>query len=540
MLAPWRKSAFAYGLAATGAATVILALTLWLTLQFRRDEENSRTLLLRERSLEESQRLAEIGHFERDILTSEITWAENMYAIHGVESDKFAPSRPSFLDLVIEDSREDVVRNVNAFDNPPADGHFEARICRPSDGAVRTMTYDWKIIRDQEGHAIKTFGVAQDVTDLRLTESKVRENEIRLRDITECMSDFIWEVDENGVITYFESGSHDPMLDIQIGVTKDQNINLAEGVIDRAILIQAMAQQEPFRNLIIALRDKKGDARWVRVSGNPMYDSKGHFVGFRGAGADVTEQRRQRLQQAEREKSDALDRLAGGIAHEINNLLQPVVVYSAMGETEEPEIERTQGYFRKIYMASQQAIRIVQDILTFAREGRAKVEAVSLSNVVKDGLDLMRPTLPSALIVDQSLLGDEVSVSANAGGVHQVLFNLVRNAVDSLGPDGTVIVATGTSVLYSKDSDPWTILPGRYGFFSVTDNGPGIDEQTLSKIFDPFFTTKPQGVGTGLGLSVVAGLVREWGGAVDVVSSEGKTTFTVFVPLVGALRQAAE
>lgn len=121
-----------------------------------------------------------------------------------------------------------------------------------------------------------------------------------------------------------------------------------------------------------------------------------------------------------------------------------------------------------------------------------------------------------------------------------MLFNLVRNAVDAAGPSGTVIIETGTSVLYSKDSDPWTVLPGRYGFFSVTDNGPGLDEQTLSKIFDPFFTTKPRGVGTGLGLSVVAGLVREWGGAVDVVSFKGKTTFTVFVPLVGALKQAAE
>ncbi len=540
VLAPWRKSAFAYGLAATGAATVILTLTLWLTLQFRRDDENRRTLLLKERSLEESQRLAEIGHFERDILTSEIIWGENMYAIHGVEPEEFAPSRPAFLDLVVEESREDVVRNVGAFDNPPADGHFEARICRPCDGAVRTMTYDWRIIRDQDGRAIKAFGVAQDVTDLRRTERKVRENEIRLRDITECMSDFIWEIDENGVITYFESGSHNPMLNIQIGVTKDQNIDLTEGLTDRSMMLQAMAQQEPFRNLIIALRDKQDEARWVRISANPMYDSKNTFIGYRGAGADVTEQRRQRLQQAEREKSDALDRLAGGIAHEINNLLQPVVVYSAMGETEAPEIERTQGYFRKIYMASQQAIRIVQDILTFAREGRAKVESISLSSAVKDGLDLMRPTLPSTLILDQSWFDEEVNVSANAGGVHQVLFNLVRNAVDAAGPNGTVIIETGTSVLYSKDSDPWTVLPGRYGFFSVADNGPGLDEQTLSKIFDPFFTTKPRGVGTGLGLSVVAGLVREWGGAVDVVSFKGKTTFTVFVPLVGALKQAAE
>ncbi|NKB43017.1 MAG: PAS domain S-box protein [Alphaproteobacteria bacterium] len=395
-------------------------------------------------------------------------------------------------------------------------------------------------VYDQDGNPIKSFGVARDVTDLKATEGKARDNEERLQDITECMSDFIWETDQDGVLTYFDTGSGELTIDVEIGVTKDENIDTSEGEGDRSFMNRAMARQESFRNLTFALRNKKNEVRWVRVSANPRFDQDDLFIGFRGAGTDITEQRRERIVENEKYKSDALDRLAGGMAHEINNLLQPVVVYSSMGESEVPQLERTQGYFRKIFTASQQAISIVQDILTFAREQRVKPEPVCLATAISEGLDIIRPTLPTALRLSE--LGADVSlnVAANVGGLHQVLFNLIGNAVDAVGPEGIVSIDAGSVVLYPRDAELWSILPGRYGYFSVTDDGIGMDEQNLSKVFDPFFTTKPHGTGTGLGLSVVAGLVREWGGAVDVQSKPGETVFTVYMPLVHTERQAAE
>lgn len=540
ILAAWRQRAFFFGLAGLGACTVIFLLTLWLSLQFGRDEKNRRTLMFRERSLEESQRLAGVGHFERDILTGEITWAENMYLIHGVTAEAFDPGRTSFFGLVVDEARDVIAERVYQFDVPPTNGNLECKILRPSDGAVRDMIYAWEVIRDQHDVAVKTFGVAQDVTDLRTSEDKVRDNEARLRDIMECMSDFVWETDATGTIMYFETGSNTFSLDIVVGVTRDEHIDTREGEGDVASLVQAIRQHESFRNLNIPLKDKKNQIRWVRVSGNPKFSQNGECIGFRGAGADVTELRQQRILKSEKSKTDALDRLAGGIAHEINNLLQPVIVYSAMGETEIPETARTQGYFKKIYTASQQAKRIVLDILTFAREGRTSPQPISLSAIVEEGLDIIRSTLPSTLKLLTPVEMSELNVSANAGGLHQVLFNLVGNAADAAGPNGEVSVATGSAVLYPRDADRWDILPGRYGYVSVTDDGAGMDEQTINKVFDPFFTTKPRGVGTGLGLSVVAGLVREWGGAVDVKSKAGETVFTVYVPMVEAERLAAE
>ncbi len=540
LLAPWRQSAIFYGLVGVASSLLILLLTAWLSLQIRRDGVNRRTLLLRERSLEESQRLAGVAHFERDISTNALIWAENMFVIHGVHADTFVPGRTSFLSLVVEESRSATQLQVDHFDFPPTNGHLECTICRPSDGAVRDMIYDWEIIHDHDGLAIKAFGVARDVTDLRVTESKARDNEVRLRDITQCMSDFIWETDKSGLITYFESGEDGLALDVEIGVTRSENVDMSAGGGDYAFLTQAMVRHEPFRSLTLPLRNKRGVVRWARLSGNPRFGTDGGFLGFRGAGADITDQREQRLFESEKNKSDALDRLAGGIAHEINNLLQPVVVYSSMGETEAPETVRTQGYFKKIYTASQQAISIVQDILTFAREGRTSLKPVSLAASLTEGLDIIRPTLPPTLSLVGPVGDSDLNVAANPGGLHQVLFNLVRNAVDAAGPQGRVSVEVGSTVLYPKDADRWTVLSGRYGYVSVADNGPGMNEKDLSKVFDPFFTTKPRGVGTGLGLSVVAGLVREWGGAVDVKPQPGETVFTFYVPMAGVEQRAAE
>lgn len=540
ILAPWRQRVVFLGLAGLGASVVIFVLTLWLSLQFRQDEKTRKTLMLKERSLEESQRLAGVGHFERDILTGEITWAENMFVIHGVHADSFVPGRTAFLSLVVEESRSATQQQVYHFDFPPTNGHLECTIRRPSDGVVRELIYDWEIIHDHDGVAIKAFGVARDVTDLRVSESKARDNEVRLRDITQCMSDFIWETGKSGAITYFESGEDGLALDVEFGVTRSENVDMSAGGGDHAFLAQAMGRRESFRSLNVPLRNMRGAVRWARLSGNPRFDADGVFLGFRGAGADITEQREQRLFQSQKNKNDALDRLAGGIAHEINNLLQPVVVYSSMGETEIPETDRTQGYFKKIYTASQQAISIVQDILTFAREGRISPKAVPLAASLAEGLDIIRPTLPPTLSLVGPSGDSDLSVAANPGGLHQVLFNLVGNAVDAAGPKGHVSVEVGSTVLYPKDADRWTVLPGRYGYVSVVDNGPGMDEQSLSKVFDPFFTTKPRGVGTGLGLSVVAGLVREWGGAVEVKSKPGETVFTFYVPLAEVEQQAAE
>lgn len=382
--------------------------------------------------------------------------------------------------------------------------------------------------------------MAQDVTTARNNELTLCESEARLRDITECISDFIWETDAENNLSVFDTGQELPQFEVTGTEPKTGLVDARDGAGDQTLVRQALENQEAFRNLILPLRTIEDDIRWVRVSGNPRFSSDGSFAGFRGAGTDVTEQHNKRIVEQERSKSEALARLAGGMAHEINNLLQPVIVYSSMGESEDPKISRDQGYFTKIFSASQQAIRIVQDVLTFAREGRMASNATSLSDGVSECLDIIRPTLASEMSVQVTRLDSDILVDANQGGLNQVLINLVRNASDAMGGAGEIKISTGQAVLYPRASDAWPILPGRFGFIKVTDTGDGIDQEILDKIFDPFFSTKPTGRGTGLGLSVVAGLLRDWGGAIDVESQPGATTFTIYIPAAQRHQQAAE
>ena len=539
VLGSWGQRAIIYGLAALGASAVILALTLWLSAQYRRDEKTQTALLIKEQSLETSQRMAGIGYFVRDVSEKDFTWADNMYRIHGVSPESFTPDLASTLDLVVEEDRVSLRQKIQSDTASNRNGHAECRIRRP-DGEIRNMVYDWQIIRDHDDMPIQVFGVAQDITNLKERENAIRENEARLRDITECISDFIWEGDENGALTLFETGTNDINLKVVLGQTRDENVDHETGGGDWSEILEAMHLHKPYRNLVVPFRNDDGETRWIRISGNPRFDQKGEFVGYRGAGSDVTETRQRHIANLEVVKSEALARLAGGMAHEINNILQPVVVYSSMGESESKHQSQTEGYFQKIYSATQQAMHIVKDVLTFDREGQAQPNPISLVSTLTESIELIQPTLTNTIIFNDPDSDIVLNVGAHANGMQRVVLNLLRNAADAAGPSGKILVDVGTIVLSPSDAGRRSMLPGRYGYFSVTDNEPGIADDVINKIFDPFFTTKPVGSGTGLGLSVVAGLVREWGGAVEVDGQPGCTKFTVLVPVMTAAQQAAE
>ncbi len=538
VLGPWRQRATIYGIAALGVSLFILALTIWLDSQVRRDEKTRKTLLVSERSLENSQRMAGVGYFERDVRANSYSWSENTYRIHGVSPDTFYPDRDATLSLIIDEDRERIEEKIHYYEKHPGTGQIECRIRRP-DGELRNMVYEWQIITDRDGSPIKVFGVAQDITDLKEKENAIRENEERLQDITECISDFIWEGDKDGVLTHFDSGARDTKIDAVIGETRDENIDHEADGGDASELGQAMDQHKTFRNLVIPFRNKKGDTRWIRISGNPRFDSNGVFIGYRGAGSDVTEQRTLHLNNMETAKSEALARLAGGMAHEINNILQPVMVYSSMGELDKDEEGQIKKYFQKIFSATEQAMHIVKDVLTYAREGRADRTNISLAATMQESVELLRPAMATGITVTVDI-DDDVQVNAQDSGLQRVILNLLRNAADATGSDGNISLHMGRVQIGPDDARQKNLLPGSYGYFTVTDNGPGITEKNLIKIFDPFFTTKPIGAGTGLGLSVVTGLVQEWGGAVDVESRPGRTVFTVYIPVDGAVKQAAE
>jgi len=464
-----------------------------------------------------------------------------MFEIHGRDPATFDPSETAFIDVVVAEDKPRVFAAYRAFEENPASGNLECRILRP-DGQIRHIRYNWKILENDISSAASIFGVAQDVTAIRNAEDIIRDDEERMRDIVECSSDYIWELNSKGAITLFNAaaitqfGAGDGA---GLKVMTSEASDTEDG--DVTFLRQTIRNRLKFRSLLIPVKNAEGDIRWVRISGNPRFDAHGRYLGYRGAGTDVTElYHRQERNEAHR-KAEALGRLASGMAHEINNLLQPIVIYANLGAAEKDLAGTLRQYFNRIGLAAERSMMIVKNVLAFARQTPPNRESVNVGHAVRETVDLLSGTLPAGTIINVNEDTDELSVRVDRTGLTQVLTNLVTNAAEALVDGGKIDVCVNAVSLAPDVAQSLVLVPGVYCRLKVEDTGRGIPPDQLGKVFDPFFTTKSQGKGTGLGLSVVSGLARSWGGTVAVESTPGSgTCFTVYLPIAERHLQAAQ
>ncbi len=234
------------------------------------------------------------------------------------------------------------------------------------------------------------------------------------------------------------------------------------------------------------------------------------------------------------QRMETIGTLAGGIAHDFNNILTPILGYADMIACELPEDAPIRQDIEQVVQAAYRAKGLVQQILAFSRRDEQAYVPLKIECLVKEALKLLRSSLPAnvELICDIKTVGDVLS---DATQIHQVVMNLCTNAYQALGRSGGVVEVELSEVTLQSGGIgcPSELASGRYACLSVTDSGLGMDEHTVSKIFEPFFTTKEVGEGTGLGLSVVHGIVTSHRGAIQVESKPGKgTTVSVWLPIV--------
>jgi PAS domain S-box-containing protein len=379
-----------------------------------------------------------------------------------------------------------------------------------------------------------TLSLVLRMREQQCAQDALRDSEQRFRDMLECSSDYVWETDADEHVIVFE-GSGTELYPPLVGQPGLAFVAQTAEPSDLDKMLACVQARKPYRNVFIPAKGVDGELRWVRSSANPRFDAAGKFLGYRGVGSDVTEIRRARETTEALRKTEALGRLASGLAHEINNLLQPILIYSGFGTSSGLGDERD-GYFAKIRRAAEDASSIVRNALSFTRRGLPHREAVSLAHAVREVLDMMSPQIPKDIRVTVSIEALSRSIWVDRTGLHQVLMNLITNALESL----RAVPGDKRLSISAAITDP--ALSGRAAArLSISDNGPGILPAHVTSVFDPFFTTKAQGQGTGLGLSVVAGLVRSWGGNVSVTSTPfEKTEFVLELPLAEAQLQAAQ
>jgi PAS domain S-box-containing protein len=365
----------------------------------------------------------------------------------------------------------------------------------------------------------------------------LRESEERFRAMFESAATATIILDREGRIASANSAAEE-----LFGLTQDGLVGL-----DRTALLHTEeGDPSEFASLMRGDLDRyRAERRMVNAAGETIWgrvavslvlnaDAKPEFA--IAMIEDVTEQREleERLRQSQ--KLEAIGRLAGGVAHDFNNMLTAIGGYNALALERAPAGSPLHDDLDEIRKATDRAALLTRQLLAFSRKQILQPELLNLNGIVVDIQAMLRPLIGEDIVLTTQLDPALGPIEADPGQLQQVLMNLVVNARDAMPAGGTLSIETRNAEI--PEGDP-AIAPGRYVTLAVTDSGHGIDAETLEQIFEPFFTTKESGKGTGLGLATVYGIVKQSGGyvAVDSEIDEG-TTFTIYLHRADEARAA--
>jgi PAS domain S-box-containing protein len=249
---------------------------------------------------------------------------------------------------------------------------------------------------------------------------------------------------------------------------------------------------------------------------------------------DITDMKNMEARLALAQKMESIGTLAGGIAHDFNNILFPLIGHTEMLLEDIPEDGPIRDSLNQIYASSLRARDLVKQILAFARQEKNELKLMKMQPIVKETMKLIRSTIPATINITQNLQPDCGPVSADPTQIHQIVMNLATNAYHAMEENGGELKVSLREIeLSGKDSINPDMSPGLYACLSIADTGLGMNKDVMNRIFDPFFTTKKKGKGTGMGLSVVHGIVKQINGDIQVCSEPGKgTEFHIFLPIV--------
>ena len=272
---------------------------------------------------------------------------------------------------------------------------------------------------------------------------------------------------------------------------------------------------------------------------SPVFSDKGEIISYVAVKRDVSEKLLLEGQLQQTQKMESIGTLAGGIAHDFNNILFPIVGYSEMLLADIPEESPFRKSVNQIYTGALRASELVKQILTFSRQKNGELKLMKMQPIIKEALKLIRSTIPTTIEIKQDLQPDCSAIKADPTQIHQIIMNLATNAYHAMETTGGEMNIKLKEVKLEKsDLFNQEIAPGAYACLSISDTGKGMEKKLIEKIFDPFFTTKETGKGTGMGLSVVHGIVKNMNGTIKVYSKPDKgTQFHVYLPLAEAIKE---
>lgn len=390
-------------------------------------------------------------------------------------------------------------------------------------------------LRNPDNTVDKVIEVVIDITERKRTLTQLKESEEKFRTIFESATDGIVVVDLetkkllmcNTMFCKMFGYSPD-----EISKLKFTDIHPKEDFPYILEKLEELSREEIYIANEILLKRKNGSIFYVDINTSPIiFYGKQYTMGII---RDITETKHLEAQLQQAQKMESIGTLAGGIAHDFNNLLSAIVGYTELSKMKLPENSDIIDDLAEILKASERARKLVKQILTFSRHEESKLAPILIDFIVKEALKLIRSSIPATIEIKKNIEKCG-TIMADATQIHQIIMNLCTNAYHAMEDKGGIMEVTLNEVnISSADAALYHDLkPGPYVRLCCSDTGYGIDQSVMERIFEPYFTTKKSGKGTGLGLAVVHGIVKNHKGAIKVYSEPSKgSTFLVYLPLI--------
>ena len=403
---------------------------------------------------------------------------------------------------------------------------------RRADGSIAHIFDRAIIVRDETGQPVRMVGAMTDITAQRRAE----EEHKRLAAILEASPDFVGTADANTFqVTWInragrlmiglsddEDISHLRIQDIQpawvVASLLDEMFSVASGGgvwSGEAALLHRDGQEVPVLQAVVAHESADGRVEYLSA-----------------VARDIRDRKQLEAQLLQSQKMESIGRLAGGVAHDFNNMLTAIIGYTELAKSHLPEEHQAQQELTNVHDAAQRSAALTRQLLAFARKQVIIPRAIDLNELIGNMESMLNRLLGEHISLVTNLQPNLCTALIDPGQFEQVLMNLAVNARDAMPSGGALRIETTEALL----DDAWCqqhpgSRPGAYGLVRVSDNGLGMTRDVMAHLFEPFFTTKPSGEGTGLGLAMCYGIIQQSGGNIIVSSEPGRgTTFDIYVP----------
>ncbi|HOO45935.1 MAG TPA: PAS domain S-box protein, partial [Deltaproteobacteria bacterium] len=373
-----------------------------------------------------------------------------------------------------------------------------------------------------------------DITDWKISERARAESEVRFQEFARLLPEAAYEADSNGAFTFVNQAWFE-----KCGYT-EEDFSRGVTVFDVIVPEDHPRMRAAYRKLLrserlgfeeYTMRKKNGSTFPALVYATTMYQD-GKPVGHRGFTVDVSERRNLEEQLLTAQKMESIGRLAGGVAHDFNNMLSVIIGNAEMAMANLDVSDPLHRTLQDILNAGNRSADLTRQLLAFARKQTIAPKVIDLNDTVSGMLKMLHRLIGENIDLSWTPGRNPWKIRIDPSQVDQLLANLTVNARDAIDKSGRIIIETSNELCdeaYCVDKPE--CVPGEYLMLAVSDNGCGMDRQTLANIFEPFFTTKKEGQGTGLGLATVYGIVRQNNGFINVYSEPGKgTTFRLYIP----------